>query len=59
MEAQEPSAGSELLGGTPAGALADMPGELLRDSPGEPPGDAPPRVAPADVPPEGASLENV
>ena len=70
MEAQEPLAGSELLGGMPGDApwdaLKDVPWTLPRGPPADVPlGDAFEglpgallRVAPADVLPEGASLEN-
>ena len=74
MEAQEPSAASELLAELPVGApasplgdvagepLGDAPGELLRgDAPTEALEDAPgalPRGPFGEVPPEGASLEN-
>ena len=71
MEAQEPSEGSELLGGVPGDvpwdALKDVPWTLARGPPADVPlGDALEGlpgallrgVAPADVPPEGASLEN-
>ena len=57
MEAQEPSAGSELLGGVPAGVPADVPGAPLGDTLEGLPG-ALLRVAPEDEPPEGASLDN-